>query len=136
MHRLCSDVDQRRKIRHIPPHEAQGPTIRQARTSQGLSQQQLGQAIGRTQPYVCMLEHNLRCASGRTARALEVALGIPSLPLPKMLPEQHALGRLAISESRRQAAEQKNREWPRLVPFYPQGLARWGFGLRTFGSGR
>ncbi len=120
-------MDPTRRIRYLPPHEAQGPTIKAARTSQGITQAQLGRAIGKTQPYVSMLEHNRRCAAGRTAQAIERVLGV-AVPLPRMLPEQHALGRLAILEARRQAQAQKIREWsmPRLVPYRPPHLMRWG----------
>jgi len=119
-------MDPARKIRYLPPHEAQGPTLRAARTSQGITQAELGRRIGKTQPYVSMLEHNRRCAAGRTAQAIERVLGV-AVPLPRMLPEQHALGREAMRESRRQAQEQKIREWstPRLVPFNMPTLPRW-----------
>jgi transcriptional regulator with XRE-family HTH domain len=92
-----------RKIRHQPPHDAQGPTIKTARESQGLTQEQLGDAIAKTQLYVSLLERNHRSAAGRPAKAIELALSIPTLTLPRMLPEQHALGRQAIPDVRKQA---------------------------------
>ena len=96
------------KIRHIPPHEAQGPTIKTARRSQGLTQAQLGRAIAKTQQHVSLLERNERCAAGRTAQAIERALGI-RVPLPRMLPEQYALGRLAMRGAWQEAEEEKQR---------------------------
>lgn len=132
-----------KKIRHMAPHQAQGPTIRAARTSQGLSQRQLGEAIGAlvgqrrggllthpharpfTQQYISGLERNLYCVAGRTATALGQVLGVV-VPLPRMLPEQHAPGREAI----RQVRDDKNKrpdkpDTPHLVAAYPQPMGFW-----------
>lgn len=130
-----------KKIRHVAPHQAQGPTIKAARTSQGLSQRQLGEAIGVlvgqrrggllihpharpfTQQYISGLERNLYCCAGRTAKALGQVLGI-AVPLPRMLPQEHAHGREAMSHDEKNKRADRP-DTPRLVAAYPQPMGFW-----------
>ena len=129
------------RIRFQRPHQAQGGTIKTARLSRGLSQRQLARAIGEvvgkrragihgfpeSRPYsrehISRLEHNLVCASGRVAKALETVLGV-TVPLPCTLPDQHAVGREDIRRAREEIATRtaEARRKPRLEPFY---IVRW-----------
>lgn len=73
------------KVRVVPLPE-QGPAIRAARLSRGLSQAQLARLVDVSTRYIKYLEHNTYCPTGIIAARLRMALGI-DIPLPPRPPQ-------------------------------------------------
>jgi transcriptional regulator with XRE-family HTH domain len=109
------------------PDPKQGPTIRSARMSRGWSQEKLGSLASLSQQHVSSLERGYRCASGRAAVRLASVLHV-SIPLPRRLPSEHALGREEARKWAREAEVELIRRMaiPRFVPYRPPHLPRWG----------